>query len=288
MAARDWLISAMWGVATLSGQPWAACLPRPANGAWPLAPCLPLLVLQMLLVQRQLAPQRLLRSTPAQDGRIAGLQIVLLALSVLLVAAASVVTAPLWQWLLGAAGLLAGAAAIWHERRASRRLLPQAARRSATAGHAVRRRRPAAGGDDDRGVCALSAAALAWLATVDGGLCDGFARRRLVGGVGVVLGQKWPGRQGTDADRPGAVHVGPGGLGAGQPWQGMAALVVCGLALAVLGLGWAWPGPMCSMPSCTAPVPRRPTAPHRASRRCSSMAWRSVRRWWAWWPMRWG
>ena len=238
------LISAMWGVATLIGPAVGGLFAQ--AGHWRLAfgALLPLLLLQMLLVHRQLAPQRLLRSTPAQDSGIAGPQIAMLALSVLMVAAASVVTQPLWQWGLGAAGLLAGAAAVRHERRASRRLLPQG-------GTAL---------GQPLGML-YAAVALLLMGTMTEvfvpyllqhlhglqPLTAGYVTALLAGGwsVASVLFSGKSGRAGRALMLIGPVlcTLGLLALALAMPWQGRAALVVCGLALALLGLGvgMAWP-----------------------------------------------
>ena len=238
------LISAMWGVATLSGPAVGGLFAQ--AGHWRLAfgALLPLLVLQMLLVQRQLAPQRLLRSTLPKDGGIAGLQIGALALSVLLVAAASVATQGLWQWLLAVAGLLVGAAAIRHERRANRRLLPQ-------------------GGTVLGQPLGMLYAAVALL--LMGTMTEVFVPYLLqhlhglqpltAGYVTALLAGGWSAASVLFSGKSGAAGrrlmvAGPVLctlalvlLAMAMPWQGTAALVACGLALAVLGLGvgMAWP-----------------------------------------------
>ncbi|MEG0921418.1 MAG: MFS transporter [Comamonas sp.] len=238
------LISAMWGIATLSGPAVGGLFAQ--AGHWRLAfgALLPLLLMQLLLVQRQLAPSRLLASSRSGDTGIAVLQITLLALSVLLVAAASVVSAPLWQWLLAVAGLLTGAYAIRRERYASQRLLPQ-------------------GGSSLSHPLGMLYAAVALL--LIGTMTEVFVpyllqhlhglRPLTAGYVTALLAGGWSAASVLFSGKSGAagralMFRGPVLcalalviLALSMPWQGSAALVASGIALAMLGLGvgMAWP-----------------------------------------------
>lgn len=238
------LISAMWGIATLSGPAVGGLFAQ--AGHWRLAfgALLPLLVLQMLLVQRQLAPSRLLSRAGSGGAGIAVKQIALLALSVLLVAAASVVNVPLWQWLLAAAGLLTGACAIARERHAAQRLLPQG---GSTLAHPL-------------GML-YAAVALLLIGTMTEvfvpyllqhlhglrPLTAGYVTALLAGGwsAASVLFSGKSGAAGRALMLRGPVLCALALviLALAMPWQGSVALVASGMALALLGLGvgMAWP-----------------------------------------------
>ncbi|MDR2332663.1 MAG: MFS transporter [Burkholderiaceae bacterium] len=119
------LVSGMWGIATLSGPAVGGLFAQSGHWRWAFCFLLPLIALQMALVWVQLQPARMLNQPDAATGGIPGRQIVLLALSVVLVAAASVVPAGAWQAACVLAGLGIGGIAIMAERGAAARLLPR-------------------------------------------------------------------------------------------------------------------------------------------------------------------
>lgn len=119
------LVSGMWGIATLSGPAVGGLFAQSGHWRWAFWSLFPLLAAQVLLVQRQLRPAKILMAPSAPSSGIAVPQITLLATSVLLVAAASVVSTAWMQWACAIAGLVAGGLAIASERRSSARLLPR-------------------------------------------------------------------------------------------------------------------------------------------------------------------
>ena len=118
------LVSAMWGVATLSGPAVGGLFAQSGHWRWAFWCLLPLLLAQAALVARQLRPSQILQAPNVSAGGIATAQIALLAGSALLIAGASVVPAGVWAWLCVLGGAAAGAAAVAVERRATHRLLP--------------------------------------------------------------------------------------------------------------------------------------------------------------------
>lgn len=119
------LVSGMWGIATLSGPAVGGLFAQSGHWRWAFWSLLPLLAAQILLVCRQLRPERMLLSSSAAASGIAGRQIALLALSVLLIAAASVLSGVALQSLCVAAGLAVGVWALHIERSATAKLLPR-------------------------------------------------------------------------------------------------------------------------------------------------------------------
>jgi len=117
------LISGMWGVATLCGPAMGGLFAEAGHWRWAFRTLLPLAVLQALLVTAQLKPHS---RAPSADSAasVPGLQIAMLASSVLAVAAGSLSTELVWQAAGVAAGLVLGAAAVASDRRAAVRLLP--------------------------------------------------------------------------------------------------------------------------------------------------------------------
>ena len=238
------LISAMWGIATLSGPAVGGLFAQAGHWRMAFGALLPSLLLQLLLVRRQLAPSRLLASSGSSDTGIAVQQIALLALSVLLVAAASVASAATWQWLLAATGLLTGAYAIHRERYAARRLLPQG---GSSLGHPL----------------GMLYAAVALL--LMGTMTEVFVpyllqhlhglRPLTAGYVTALLAGGWSAASVLFSGKSGAagrtlMFRGPTlcalalvALALSMLWQGSIALAASGMALAMLGLGvgMAWP-----------------------------------------------
>lgn len=125
------LVSGMWGIATLSGPAVGGLFAQSGHWRWAFWFLLPLIALQIALVWVQLQPARLLEKSSAPQTGIPARQIALLALSVVLVAAASVVPSGPWQWAFVLSGLAVGALAIRVERRAAARLLPHGGTRLA-------------------------------------------------------------------------------------------------------------------------------------------------------------
>ena len=119
------LVSGMWGIATLSGPAVGGLFAQSGHWRWAFWALLPLLAAQMLLVFRQLNPERMLQPVSVTGSGIATRQIAFLALSVLLIATASVVTGSALQWFIVLAGLLVGGLALSTERHAAARLLPR-------------------------------------------------------------------------------------------------------------------------------------------------------------------
>ncbi|MES2186252.1 MAG: MFS transporter [Pseudomonadota bacterium] len=121
------LVSGMWGVATLCGPAVGGLFAQ--AGHWRLAfwALLPACALQGLLVAVQLRPARLAASPAGAAPRIPVQQIVLLAASVLVVAAGSLSDRLALQAAAVVAGLALGAAALRRDRRAAVRLLPRGA-----------------------------------------------------------------------------------------------------------------------------------------------------------------
>ena len=118
------LVSGMWGVATLSGPAVGGIFAQSNQWRWAFGALLPLLALQMLLVNRQLRAERMLVAVGKAPVKIAIHQISYLALSALLIASASVVDGVVLQCLCVAAGLAFGIFAILRERSAVTRLFP--------------------------------------------------------------------------------------------------------------------------------------------------------------------
>lgn len=132
------LVSGMWGVATLCGPAVGGLFAQAGHWRWAFWTLLPLSVLQGLLVAAQLKPQSSARAFSGDvEPSVPGLQIALLAGSVLAVAAASLSMSLVWQAAGVAAGLSLGAAAIAWDRRAPVRLLPSGSTALGTALGAV-------------------------------------------------------------------------------------------------------------------------------------------------------
>ena len=242
------LVSGMWGVATLSGPAVGGLFAQTGHWRWAFYFLLPLIAAQLLLVAVQLQPKRLLQKAGALAAGIPVLQIVLLAASVVLVAAASVVPQGAPQWLCALAGLGFGALAIWTERRAaargSARLLPH-------------------GGTSLRKPLGMLYAVVAlllmgtmveiyvpyFLQHVHGlkPLTAGYVTALLAGGwsLSSVLfsGQSGQRSRTLMALGPALCAAGLAGLAVAMPWSSSLALVLAGVALAVIGLGvgMAWP-----------------------------------------------
>ena len=238
------LVSGMWGIATLSGPAVGGLFAESGHWRWAFWTLLPLLALQIALVYRQLQPERILLSSTGPGMGVPVQQIVFLAASVLLIAAASVMSGPVMPWLCLIAGLLVGALAIRSERRAKVRLLPQS-------GTSLRQ---------PLGMLYFVIALMLmgtmteifvpyFLQRLHGlnALSAGYMTALLAGGwslASVLLA----GKSGKMAQR--LMQLGPWLCAAGLallavalPWASMAALVLSALALTVvgLGMGMAWP-----------------------------------------------
>ena len=123
------LVSGMWGIATLGGPAVGGLYAQAGHWRWAFWTLLPLALAQAALVAVQLRPAPGAR--PAAGGRplIPVAQIVLLASSVLAVAAGSLSAGLGGQALGVACGLALGAAALAVDRRAAVRMLPSGAAR---------------------------------------------------------------------------------------------------------------------------------------------------------------
>jgi len=123
------LVSGMWGVATLCGPAVGGLFAQTGHWRWAFWMLLPVCVLQALLVIAQLRPADKTEAATDATPRIPALQIALLAMSVLAVAAASLSAQLGWQAIGVVVGIALGAAAIVVDRRARVRLLPSGATR---------------------------------------------------------------------------------------------------------------------------------------------------------------
>lgn len=121
------LVSGMWGIATLCGPAVGGLFAQAGHWRWAFWMLLPVALLQALLVAVQLRPAPGAKPSSGPQPLIPGLQIVLLATSVLAVAAGSLSAQLLWQGAGVVAGLALGAAAVLVDRRAQVRLLPSGA-----------------------------------------------------------------------------------------------------------------------------------------------------------------
>jgi len=123
------LVSGMWGVATLCGPAVGGLFAQTGHWRWAFWMLLPVCLLQALLVIAQLRPADKTEAATDATPRIPALQIALLAMSVLAVAAASLSAQLGWQAIGVVVGIALGAAAILVDRRAQVRLLPTGATR---------------------------------------------------------------------------------------------------------------------------------------------------------------
>lgn len=121
------LVSGMWGIATLCGPAVGGLFAQAGHWRWAFWMLLPVALLQALLVAVQLRPAPDAKPSTGPQPLIPGLQILLLATSVLAVAAGSLSAQLLWQGAGVVAGLALGAAAVLVDRRARVRLLPAGA-----------------------------------------------------------------------------------------------------------------------------------------------------------------
>ncbi|WP_159913681.1 MFS transporter [Pantoea sp. 18069] len=121
------LVSGMWGVATLCGPAVGGLFAQAGHWRWAFWMLLPVALAQALLVAVQLRPAPDAKPARGVQPGIAALQIVLLATSVLAVAAGSLSAQLGWQGVGVACGLLLGVAAVAADRRAAVRLLPRGA-----------------------------------------------------------------------------------------------------------------------------------------------------------------
>jgi len=121
------LVSGMWGIATLCGPAVGGLFAQAGHWRWAFWMLLPVALLQALLVAVQLRPAPDAKPAAGPQPLIPGLQILLLATSVLAVAAGSLSAQLLWQGAGVVAGLALGAAAVLVDRRARVRLLPSGA-----------------------------------------------------------------------------------------------------------------------------------------------------------------
>lgn len=121
------LVSGMWGIATLCGPAVGGLFAQAGHWRWAFWMLLPVALAQAVIVAVQLRPAA--DAGPAAGGRpqIPALQIVLLATSVLAVAAGSLSAQLAWQGVGVACGLALGAAAVAFDRQAAVRLLPRGA-----------------------------------------------------------------------------------------------------------------------------------------------------------------
>jgi len=122
------LVSGMWGVATLCGPAVGGLFAQAGHWRWAFWFLLPVAAAQALLVGVQLRPGAGVRhARPAAMPRIPALQIGLLAVSVLAIAAGGLLSGLAWQAAGVALGLAIGVAATRIDRRAAVRLLPTGA-----------------------------------------------------------------------------------------------------------------------------------------------------------------
>jgi MFS family permease len=238
------LVSGMWGIATLSGPAVGGLFAQSGHWRWAFWSLLPLLAAQMLLVHRRLSPDRMLLPTNAPSAGIPARQIALLALSVLLIATASVLSGTALQALCVAAGLLTGAWALASERSATARLLPR-------------------GGTSVQHPLGMLYAVVAlllmgtmteifvpyFLQHLHGlqPLTAGYVTALLAGGWSLASvmfsGQSGRAVRQLMLTGPLLCTVGLAALAVAMPLQGSWALTICALALTAIGLGvgMAWP-----------------------------------------------
>ncbi len=122
------LVSGMWGVATLCGAAAGGLFAQAGHWRWAFWFLLPVAAAQALLVLVQLRPSMGVKhARPAVPPRVPGMQIGLLALSVLVIAASGLWPELLWQAVGVALGLAIGFAATRIDSRATVRVLPSGA-----------------------------------------------------------------------------------------------------------------------------------------------------------------
>lgn len=123
------LVSGMWGVATLCGPAVGGLFAQAGHWRWAFWFLLPVAAAQALLVMVQLRPSAgVVHTRPATLPRVPGVQIGLLAASVLVVAASGLLPDLLWQAIGVVAGLAIGFAATRiDDGRATVRVLPTGA-----------------------------------------------------------------------------------------------------------------------------------------------------------------
>ncbi|MET1113534.1 MAG: MFS transporter, partial [Comamonas sp.] len=121
------LVSGMWGIATLCGPAVGGLYAQAGHWRWAFWTLLPVALAQALLVAVQLRPASGAQPAGGAQPRIPALQILLLATSVLAVAAGSLSAQLGWQGVGVACGLALGAAAVLVDRKARVRLLPSGA-----------------------------------------------------------------------------------------------------------------------------------------------------------------
>ncbi len=238
------LVSGMWGIATLSGPAVGGLFAQSGHWRWAFWTLLPLLAAQMLLVYKRLSPERMLLPTNANSSGVPVRQIALLALSVLMIATASVLPGMAWQALCVGAGLLMGALALVSERSATARLLP---RGGTTLNHPL--------GMLYAVVALLLMGTMTeifvpyFLQHLHGlqPLTAGYVTALLAGGwsLASVLFSGKSGRAVRSLLMAGPVlcTLGLAALAVAMPLQGPLSLPICAIALAVIGLGvgMAWP-----------------------------------------------
>jgi len=117
------LVSAMWGIATLSGPALGGVFAQWGHWRDAFWSLLPVAVVLAAVVMRWLPAG----TRSAQPFRLPGLRLLLLMLSVLAISLASLSHATVWQVLGVAIGLLLAVPIGWLDRRASLRLLPSLA-----------------------------------------------------------------------------------------------------------------------------------------------------------------
>jgi MFS family permease len=122
------LVSGMWGVATLCGPAVGGLFAQAGHWRWAFWFLLPVAAAQALLVLVQLRPSAgVAHERPAVLPRVPGVQIGLLAASVLVIAAGGLVSDLGWQAAGVVAGLAIGLAATRIDSRAAVRVLPRGA-----------------------------------------------------------------------------------------------------------------------------------------------------------------
>jgi MFS family permease len=123
------LVSGMWGVATLCGPAVGGLFAQAGHWRWAFWFLLPVAVAQALLVLVQLRPSAgVTHERPAVLPRVPGVQIGLLAASVLVIAASGLLSDLLWQAVGVVVGLTIGFAATRiDDSRATVRVLPRGA-----------------------------------------------------------------------------------------------------------------------------------------------------------------
>ena len=122
------LVSGMWGVATLCGPAVGGLFAQAGHWRWAFWALLPLAVLQALLVSWRLSPQAgVPHRRPDTMPHVPALQIALLALSVLAIAAGGLLASLTAQAVAVLIGLALGWLASRWDRRATVRLLPTGA-----------------------------------------------------------------------------------------------------------------------------------------------------------------